>query len=65
MKKFKKLTELEDQLNVSRDLVEVAYSYCICNSEKSDEISTLSSILELIQKSHKDLGHKLEECFSC
>ena len=64
MKKIKKLTELEEQLNVSRDLMEVAYSYCISNVEKSDEMSTLSSILDLILKSHKDLSQKLEECFS-
>ena len=65
MEKFKNLTELEEKLNVSRDLVEVAYSYCLANSEKADEISTLSSVLDLVLKTHKDLSLKLQECFYC
>ena len=64
MGNIENLTALEEKLNTSRDLLEIAYSYCVSNSEKSDEISTLSSILDLILKTNHDLILELEEYFS-
>lgn len=54
------IASLEAQLNKGIDLLEMAKTYCEYNCDKSDEISTLFSILELIIKEQKDTVKSLE-----
>ena len=51
--------ELEKDLHKNIDLLKIAKSYCDSNYEKSDEITTLGSLLELIIKKQADVIVKL------
>ncbi len=57
---IKTIANLEAQLNKGIDLLEIAKTYCEYNCDKSDEISTLFSILELIIKEQKNTVKSLE-----
>lgn len=55
-----KIIELEQRLNVNVDLLEVAKSYCDLNSDKSTEMSSLSSVLDIVLKNQKDIAKNLD-----
>lgn len=57
---IKTIASLEEQLSRNTDLLEIAKTYCEFNCAKSDEISTLFSILELIVEEHKNTITSLE-----
>ena len=58
--KIKTIASLEEQLSRNVDLLEIAKTYCEFNCAKSDEISTLFSILELIIEQQKNSVNNLE-----
>ena len=52
--KIENIVSIEDRLAKSIDLLEIAKTYCEFNCAKSDEISTLFSILELILEQQRE-----------
>ncbi len=58
--KIKTIANLEEKISRNTDLLEIAKTYCEFNCDKSDEISTLFSILELIVERQKDTVKSLE-----
>lgn len=60
MKKIKDLMEIEAQLNSTKDLTEIAYTYCVANYDKALEVSALVSILEIILNSQKEMIRELD-----
>ena len=61
---MEKIVELERQLNVNTDLLEIAKAYCEFNNDKSDEISTLIPILEIILDNQKNLRRSLDYIYN-
>ena len=61
---MEKVVELERQLNVNIDLLEIAKAYCEFNNDKSDEISTLIPILEIILDNQKNLRRSLDYIYN-
>lgn len=57
---IKTIANLEEQLNRGIDLLEIAKTYCEFNCDKSDEIATLFSVLELIVKEQRNTVKSLE-----
>lgn len=58
--KLKTVASLEQNISRSIDLLEIAKTYCEFNCDKSDEISTLFSILEIIIEQQKNTVNSLE-----
>lgn len=58
--KIKLIASLEQQITRNLDLLEIAKTYCEFNCDKSDEISTLFSILELIVEQQQNTVKELE-----
>lgn len=58
--KIKTITSIEEQLNRSNDLLEIAKAYCEYKCDTSDEISTLFSILEIILENQRNTVKILE-----
>lgn len=55
-----KVTSMEEKITLSINLLEIAKAYCEFNREKSDEISSLFSILEIILVEQKKLISDVE-----
>lgn len=58
--KIKTIASLEQKLSRSTDLLEIAKTFCEFNCDKSDEISTLFSILELIVEQQRTTINELD-----
>lgn len=58
--KIKTVASVEEQLSRNIDLLEIAKTYCEFHCAKSDEISTLFSILELVVEQQKNTVNALE-----
>lgn len=61
---MEKIVELERQLNVNIDLLEIAKAYCEFNNDKSDEISALIPILEIILDNQKNVRRSLDYIYN-
>lgn len=55
-----KIASLEEKMTQSVNLLEIAKTYCEFNCDKSDEISSLFSILEIILVEQKSMIGELE-----
>lgn len=58
--KIEKIANLEQRISQGIDLLEIAKTYCEFNCDKSDEVSTLFSILEITLQEQKKLIKDLE-----
>jgi hypothetical protein len=61
---MEKIIEIERQLNVNIDLLEIAKAYCEFNNDKSDEISALIPILEIILDNQKNVRRSLDYIYN-
>ena len=61
---MKKIIELERQLNANTDLLEITKAYCEHNFEKSNELSTLITILEIILDNQKKATKTLDYIYN-
>lgn len=57
---MEKFNELEQKLNANIDLLEVTRSYCESNYDKSNELSILHSVLEVIINNEKEAKKTLD-----
>ena len=57
---MEKLTEPEQILNSNIDLLEVTRSYCESNWDKSNELSILYSVLEIIINNEREAKKTLD-----
>ena len=60
MKYIKEITDLEQKLNTGLDLLEVAKIYCEFNYDKSDELSAVSSVLDIVIQIQKSAAVTLD-----
>lgn len=58
--KIEQIIDLEKLLNSNTDLLEIAKVYCESNCNKSPEVSSLISILEIVLKNQKNVIRKLD-----
>lgn len=61
MEKIIIITEMEQKLNTCTSLLEVAKVYCEHNYDKSNEINTISSIIDVILKNQNDIIGNLDK----
>lgn len=57
---MEKISKFEEKLNFSIDLLELAKSYCDVNYDKSMEVSTIATALELVILKQKELVKELD-----
>lgn len=55
-----KIASIEERITQNVNLLEIAKAYCEFNCDKSDEISSLFSILEIILTEQKKLVSEVE-----
>lgn len=55
------INDLEEQTFLSINLLEVAKTYCDFNYDKSDEITALGSIINIVLKNQKDVARKIDK----
>lgn len=60
MKYIKEITDLEQKLNTGLDLLEVAKTYCEFNYDKADELSAISSVLDVVIQIQKSAAITLD-----
>ncbi|MCM1340094.1 MAG: hypothetical protein NC191_10525 [Muribaculaceae bacterium] len=61
VKYMEEITNLEQKLNTGLDLLEIAKIYCEFNYDKSDELSALNSVLEIIIQIQKSATSSLDK----
>lgn len=61
---MEKIIELEHQLNINMDLIKIAKTYCEFNFDKSDELCTLISILEVISDNQQKVTKALDYIYN-
>lgn len=61
---MEKIIEIERQLNTNLDLIEIAKAYCEFNFDKSDELCTLISVLEIILDNQKKATKALDYLYN-
>ena len=61
---MEKIVEIERQLDVNTDLLEIAKAYCEFNNDKSDEVSALISILDIILDNQKKVKSSLDYIYN-
>ena len=55
--------DFEEKVNLSIDLLELAKTYCEINGDKSAEISTISTALDIVLRKQKELVRELDYLF--
>lgn len=55
-----KIREIETKIFDNISLLELAQGYCIANFEKSVEISTLQTVLDILLKQQKELAKDVD-----
>ena len=51
---------MEEKINLSIDLLEIAKTYCDFNYDKSIEVPTLGSLLEIVLELQKELAKEYD-----
>lgn len=55
-----KINDLEQKINFSIDLLEVAKGFCEINYDKASEMSSISTVIEILLKNQKELAGNLD-----
>ncbi len=55
-----KIITLEEKMNLSIDLLEIAKTYCESNYDKSSEFTALWSMLDIILKNQKEAARGID-----
>ena len=60
MDNFASICNIEEKVNITIDLLEVAKSYCEFHYDKANEVSNIFSILEIVLNNQKLIRNELD-----